>query len=97
MSTLRVLFPRPGFFLSDIALGFWLDGQPVFSGGFLSGVDLPLPAAPGLHRLDALIDIGLMKRRRTWEIDVPPGGCEVVIRYSRFWGNFAKQLELRPA
>jgi hypothetical protein len=92
MSTLRVVFHRPGFFVSDIALGLWLDGQPIFQGGFLSGVDVSWPAASGHHRLDAMLDLGILKRRRTWDVDVPVAGCDVTIRYSRLWGNFSKKL-----
>ncbi|HEY4056214.1 MAG TPA: hypothetical protein VGM39_06370 [Kofleriaceae bacterium] len=95
MSALRVVFHRPRFFISDVALGLWLDGQPIFQDGFLSGVDVSLPAAPGSHRLDAMIDLGVVRRRRSWDVDVPAPGCEVTIRYSRFWGNFAKKLDLR--
>lgn len=97
MSALRVVFPRPGFFISEIALSLWLDGQPIFQGGFLSGVDVTPAAAVGRHRLDAMLDLGIVKRRRTWEVDVPAEGCAVTIRYSRLWGNFSKTLDLRSA
>jgi hypothetical protein len=55
------------------------------------------PAALGRHRLDAMLDLGIVQRRRTWDVDVPTEGCAVTICYSRLWGNLSKKLDLRPA
>lgn len=89
---LRVVFARPSFFLSDIALAITLDGTPIFHGGFMSGVDVTVPVAPGRHQLASALDLAIVKRQRVWQLDVPEAGLAVELAYSRLWGNFAKRL-----
>jgi len=89
---LRVTFARPSFYVSDIAFVLTLDGAPIFGGGFLSGVDVTVPVAPGRHLLTSSLDLAIVKRTRTWQVDVPAGGLAVELVYSRMWGNFKKRL-----
>lgn len=88
MSAIRVTFPKPGFFLTDVRVVLLLDGAPIYDGGFLGGIDVTAAAAPGMHRVESVIDIGLVQRRRAWDVAAP---ATVTIEYSRFWGNFTKK------
>ena len=91
--TVRVTFARPGFFIADARVVLLLDGVPFYDGGFLAGIDAVAPAAPGLHRLESIIDIGIVQRRRAWDVAAP---CLVALEYSRLWGNFSKKPRIVP-
>lgn len=97
MAALRISFPRPGFFLTDVRVTLTLDGRVVHDGGFMSGFELTLDVPPGAHSLASVIDLGLARRTREWAFEVPQGGCAATISYSRFWGNFSKKLAIDPA
>jgi len=92
----RVSFPRPGFFMGDARVVLLLDGATIYEGGFKAGIDVTLPAAPAQHRLESRIELGVVKRRRTWDLAVPSAGCVVTLAYSRLWGNFAKGVRIDP-
>ncbi len=94
MSAVRLVFPRPGFFLNDVRALLTLDGALVYDGGFLAGIDVVVEATPGPHKLESVLDLGLFKRRRAWDVEVPATGCDVGIVYSRFWGNFSKKVTI---
>jgi hypothetical protein len=87
---LHVRFLPPGFFLTDVRVVLQLDGTTIYDGGFLAGIDLRVPVSPGDHRLESVIDLGLAKRRRSWDVVVRDSDCDVVLEYSRMWGNFTK-------
>ena len=89
---LRVVFPKPGFFLTDVRLVVAVDGLAVYDGSFTGGVDLVHPVAPGPHRVATVIDIGITRRHRQYDVVVPETGLVVQLAYSRFWGNFKKRL-----
>jgi hypothetical protein len=91
--SLRITFAKPGFFITDARIVLLVDGQAIHDGSFLAGIDLRVPVAPGPHRLESVIDIGLARRRRAWDVIAP---CEVEIEYSRFWGNFSKKARVTP-
>ena len=94
MASLRVVFPRPSFFLVDVRVTLTLDGQPVHDGTFMAGFAVALDVAPGRHVLASVIDLGLARRTREWVLEVPASGGDATISYSRFWGNFSKKLPL---
>jgi hypothetical protein len=74
----------------------WLDGYPVWRAPFERGVDHTVPVPPGHHRVDVRIDVeGLFARNRSYAIEVA-GPTRLDLRYSRFWGNFAKKVTPRP-
>lgn len=89
---IHILFFKPRFFLADVQLVLLLDGATIYAGSFIAGVDMTSPAAPGQHRLESRLELPFMTRRRSWDIAVSPSGCEVVLEYSRFWGNFTKRV-----
>jgi hypothetical protein len=92
---LRVLFRKPGFFITDVRFVIMLDGHVVYDGGFLEGVDLYLPVATGPHVVSTRIDLGMIARSREYPIHVPPGQAfSLELEYSRFWGNFTKKPKL---
>ncbi len=93
---LHVSFPAPRFFLGDVRVLLLLDGAAIHDGGFKAGIDVTVPVAPGQHRLESALVFGSMRRRRGWDVAVPPSGCDVILEYSRFWGNFAKGLRVDP-
>ncbi len=90
---LRITFPPPGFFIVDVRLQLHLDGNVIYDGGFKQGVELELPVSAGRHVLTTTIDLGAIRRRREYSADVIAGQARsVVLRYSRFWGNFTRDL-----
>jgi hypothetical protein len=95
-SSLRIVFPRPGFFLNDPRLVITLDGLRVYEGSFVGGVDVELPVAPGPHRIETRIEIGPFARQRLYDLLVSLEGvrCTATLRYSRLWGNFTRSLTL---
>jgi hypothetical protein len=89
---IHVSFPRPRYLVGDARVVLLLDGASFYEGGFKAGIDVTTAAAPGSHRLESVIDLGIAKRRRSWEVAVSASGCDVILSYSRFWGNFAKSV-----
>jgi hypothetical protein len=87
---LRIVFPKPGFFLTDVRLAITVDGVLVYNGSFTAGVDLTGPIAPGPHRIATLIDLGIAQRHRTYDVVIPEAGLTFQLAYSRLWGNFKK-------
>jgi hypothetical protein len=94
VAALHLVFPRPGFFLTDVRVTLTLDGQLVHDGTFMSGFDVSVDVPAGRHALTSVIDLGIARRTREWALDVPAGGCDATIAYSRFWSNFSKKLAI---
>ncbi len=95
---LRIVFPKPGFFLTDVRLTITLDGLVVYDGGFLAGVDVAGEVAPGFHAITTRIEAGLFARERVYTVEVPAGRpVTVTLDYSRFWGNFTKTPTITSA
>ncbi|HET6613544.1 MAG TPA: hypothetical protein VFG83_16210 [Kofleriaceae bacterium] len=92
MANLRIVFPKPGFYIIDVRLQVLLDGFVVYDGSFKSGADVTVPVAAGLHRIESWIHLSAIVRRRHWEVSVGDTPVTVGLAYSRFWGNFKKQL-----
>jgi len=93
MPRLRIVFPKPGFFLTDIRCEVRLDGHSVYDGGFLQGFVVEGDCAPGPHQIETLLHLGVIARTKRYRVDVPPaGGVEVTLVYSRLWGNFKSRL-----
>jgi len=93
-SRIHVSFPRPGFFMGDARVVLLLDGATVHEGSFKAGIDITIPAALGRHCLESVIELGIARRRRSWELVASSPGCDVVLEYSRFWGNFSKTARI---
>jgi len=91
---LHISFPSPRFFIGDAQVVLLLDGTTIYEGGFKAGIDATVPAAPGQHRLESVIELGIAKRRRSWDVAVPPSGCDAILEYSRLWGNFAQGVRI---
>lgn len=90
---LKTSFPPPGFFIADARVTLHFDGNVVYDGGLKSGFELELPVSPGRHTLTTTIDLELVQRRREYTIDMSAGqATSLVLRYSRFWGNFTREL-----
>ncbi len=95
---LRIVFPKPGFFLTDVRLTITLDGGVVYDGGFLGGVDVAGQVAPGVHTITTRLDLGIVARERIYTVEVPSGRAVIVtLDYSRFWGNFTKTPTITSA
>jgi len=91
MSRLRVVFPKPGFFLTDTTVQVDVDGRNVFQGSFKAGFELVVPVEPGAHRIDTRILLPPFSRKREFSVDVAATEVLTVeLSYSRFWGNFDK-------
>ncbi|NUP05872.1 MAG: hypothetical protein HOW73_07430 [Polyangiaceae bacterium] len=102
---LRIIFPKPGFFITDVPLFITLDGRPLYEGGFTSGFDTTVAVYQGPHELTTRIELGAFRRTRQYNFVIDGGAAyrsapqSYVARlsYSRFWGNFARKLELEQA
>ena len=93
MPDLRVLFPQPGFFITDVRLQLSVNGQVVYDGSFKAGADVTVPVAPGRHTIASRIELTpAIARTREWPIDVGDAPATATLEYSRFWGNFKKRL-----
>ena len=60
---LRLLFPKPGFFLADTRLEVRLDAQIVYEGSFVNGFEHEAQVTAGQHRIETAIFLGSMARR----------------------------------
>jgi hypothetical protein len=95
---LRILFEKPGFFVSDCRLVVMLDAAPVYDGSFMSGLDVQGQVATGRHLLETQIVMGPIVRRKSYAFEIADGRAYVArLRYSRLWGNFKGRLELTAA
>jgi hypothetical protein len=92
---IHVWFRCPLLLIGGAPVLLLLDGTLIFRGGFRD-VDVTVPATAGPHHLEAVIDLGIIQRRRSWQVTVPPEGCDVVLAYSRFWGSFRERVRVEP-
>lgn len=101
-SYLRIIFPKPGFFINDPRVRLTIDGRVACEQSFLQGFDWWTPIAPGFHYVELAI-VTLITRSRMYSIEVRWGcSTEVVVGYSRLlvrrgplpvWGNFGSSPE----
>jgi hypothetical protein len=92
---LRIVFPKPGFFLTDVRTIVMLDGGVVYDGSFLGGIDISGGVAPGIHTVTTRIELGVFARERSYAVEVPTGRSVTLhLEYSRFWGNFSKSPKI---
>ncbi len=73
-----------------------VDGTPVFHGSFGGGCLAQVEVAPGPHTIETAIELGAsFERRRRYAIVTSDAPVEAKLTYSRLWGNFMRDLELR--
>ncbi|MBX3228639.1 MAG: hypothetical protein KIT84_08305 [Labilithrix sp.] len=85
-SYLRVVFPKPGFFILDVPVTLTVNGVVAFTGSFMQGFDWWAPLPPGFHTVQTSIG-GL--RNKTFTFGVQEATTTIAtLEYSRFWGNF---------
>jgi hypothetical protein len=93
---MRIVFPKPGFFIADVRVTVHVNGWCAYDGGFLQGFDVRFPVVPGPCVIEMRIDAGLLTRSRQYVVEGRAGfAVEVFVEYSRFWGNFAKEPRLQ--
>lgn len=99
---IRVRFEAPAEVTVDTRLEVRLDGRALYIGRFLAGFDAHSSVAPGEHVLTTAIHVGALTRSRRYAFTAGGGALrevatrlEVVLRYSRMWGNFSRALSLR--
>ena len=91
----RIVLRKPGWFMMDTTVKILWDGDVVYEGGFREGFEHELEAAHGPHRLEAAIRLGgLGSRTKSWDVDVHGSRITATLRYSRFWGNFKRKLQI---
>lgn len=83
-------FPPPGFFLNSPSVRLVLDDQwLIFRGSFVDGFHFAVPVAAGQHRLSIVLETGVFDRTKHHWLALQPGvAYDVLLEYSRFWGNF---------
>lgn len=98
-SYLRIIFPKPGFFINDPRVRITINGHPATEQSFMQGFDWWTPMQPGFHYVEVAI-VTLVTRSRMYNVEVRSGcSTEVVLDYSRMWGNFdsaPKSIQFRP-
>lgn len=101
---LRVRFDAPGWFANDPRLVVRVDDHAVYDGSFVRGFVGAIDLSPGPHVLTTAIHLAsALARRKEYALDLPSPddyrsaaiGVEARLRYSRFWGNFERRLDLR--
>jgi hypothetical protein len=92
--TLRIFYPGNFFFL-DAKIDAFLDGKPIgVVGSVTKGIDITVKTTTGRHALALHLLGGL--RKIEYSIELPSAATyEVHLRYSRTWGNFTNDLQLR--
>lgn len=88
-SYLRLVFPRPGFFIGDTQISVAVNGYPVLQTSFTQGFDWWTEMQPGLHVVETSIaaPIGIA-RKKTYQLEVRIALVTIaVLEYSRMWGN----------
>jgi len=80
------------FFLVDSKVRVVLDGAHVGEGSAVTGIKLRVGTEPGMHTLD--VDSVLRKKQYTLDLR-RPGFYTAHLQYSRMWGNFTKNVDLR--
>jgi hypothetical protein len=94
-TVLRVIFPNPGFFISDTRLEVDLDGARIYEGSATSGFERTVQVAPGPHTLVTRIAVGPILRPKQYTVTIGEAPAyTAVLRYSRFWGNFTRTLNV---
>jgi hypothetical protein len=89
---MRIVFPKPGFFLTDVHVTVHVNGWCAYDGGFLQGFDVRFPVYPGPCAIAVRLDAGFVTRNRQYAVEARAGhAVEVWLDYSRFWGNFTSQ------
>lgn len=99
MTDLRIIFPKPGFFIVDVRMQLLFNGWVVYDGSFKSGIDLTLAVGPGNHQLESRIHLAAVVRKQRWNLAVADTPAFATLEYSRLWGNFKKRVgvsETRP-
>ena len=97
-NALRIRFDKPGFFINDPRVEVDFDGVRIYEGSFMSGFDRTVTTSAGHHELVTRITVGPVMRPKRWtfELDEAPR-FTITLRYSRFWGNFTRKLDLTRA
>ena len=86
---MRISFASPGFFVNDPTLTIHVNGWCAYAGSFRSGFDVRFPVVPGPLAIMTRIDVLGMGRTKTYNVIATHGhAVEVVLDYSRLWGNF---------
>lgn len=98
---LLIRFEPAGFFLNDAKVALSLNGEPLLEGSFSRGFRVETEAPEGEHVLEAQIHAGFIVRKKEWTFRVPreeEGSArflDVRLSYSRTWGTFARELDIR--
>jgi hypothetical protein len=92
---LRLVFRPPGFFLADVPVRMTVNEHPVFHGGVMNGFLVEVPMMEGQHFVGTVI-LGPVDRRRRYPVLVRPGCVtELLLEYSRIWGNFTSSPKIQ--
>ncbi len=88
---LRILYAGQ-WFLVDVNVDVYLDGQFVGRGSAIKGIDLEVRTAPGSHELEVRLPL----RYKRYILNTPAAGRYTVrLQYSTFWGNFASNIDVQ--
>ena len=86
---MRIIFPPPGFFVNDPLCTIHVNGWCAYSGSFVSGIDVRFPVVPGPLTIKTRIEVLGIGREKVYAAMAVHGhALELVLDYSRMWGNF---------
>jgi hypothetical protein len=92
---LDIIWPGASGFAADARIEIELDGERIATGSFLEGFQATVHCVPGLHTLTtSTTAMAVITRRRSYPVELRAGAYSIVLRYSRFWGNFTKELAI---
>jgi hypothetical protein len=86
---MRIVFPPPGFFVNDPRVTIHVNGWCAYAGGFASGIDVKFPVVPGALTVTTRIEVLGIGREKVYSTMAVHGhALELMLEYSRMWGNF---------
>jgi hypothetical protein len=93
---MRIVFAPPGFFLNDPLLTIHVNGWQAYAGSFARGLDVRFPVVPGPLAVRTRIEVLGIGRDKTYAAMAVHGhALEMVLEYSRLWGNFTSVPQQR--
>ncbi len=93
---MRIIFAPPGFFVNDPLVTIQVNGWTAYAGSFVSGLDVRFPVVPGPLTVKTRIEVLGIGREKVYPAMAVHGhALDLVLEYSRMWGNFTSTPKQR--
>lgn len=100
----NLVFPAPGFFVTEARLVVRLAELELYEGSFTTGFESELELSPGRYVLDTQIDGPMLGRAQHLDLVLEPDDVKsgyrhvpfvvATLRYSRLFGAFKRQISI---